>query len=31
VTMRNVHRMKLMYDEHGCFHVDDQFHFYFDE
>jgi hypothetical protein len=31
VTIRNVHRMEMMYDEHECLHVDAQFHFYFTE
>jgi hypothetical protein len=31
VTMRNVHRRKMMYNEYGCLQVDEQFHFYFAE
>jgi hypothetical protein len=29
MTMRNVYRMKMMYEELECLHVDEQFHFYF--
>jgi hypothetical protein len=28
---RKVHKMEMMYDEHECLHVDEQFHFYFTE
>jgi hypothetical protein len=31
VIVRNVHSMKIMYDEHECLHGDEQFHFYFTE